>query len=559
MEKMFEGSNFIHNEIDEDLKKHPDLKIHTRFPPEPSGYLHLGHAKAICIDFGTAIKYNGLCNLRMDDTNPVMEETEYVESIKKDIEWLGFKWYDRVYYASEYFDQCYEYAVGVIKRGNAYVCDLSAEEIREYRGTLTEPGKDSPYRGRSVEENLNLFERMRSGEFEDGDKTLRAKIDMSSPNLNLRDPVIYRIMHVPHSKTGDKWCIYPMYDYAHPIQDAVEGITHSLCDLDFEAHRPLYNWVLENIGFNEFPKQREFARLNVTYTVTSKRKLRDIVKAGLVSGWDDPRLPTISGLRRRGYTPSSIRTFIDKVGVAKTYSVVDVALLEHCIRDELNKTTPRAMAILDPITVTITNYPEGRTEYMETENNPEDSEAGNRTVPFTKRFYIEREDFMIDPPRKYFRLSPGREVRLKNAYFVTCSGYDTDEAGNVTGIRCTYDPETRGGDSPDGRKIKGTLHWVSAEHAVDAEIRLYDRLFTNEDPLDIPEGKTVMDMINPDSLKVCKNAKLEPMLGKASTGDRFQFFRTGYFIMDTDSSPGRPVYNRTASLRDTWAKISGKR
>jgi glutaminyl-tRNA synthetase len=350
-----------------------------------------------------------------------------------------------------------------------------------------------------------------------------------------------------------------MYDYAHPIQDAVEGITHSLCDLDFEAHRPLYNWVLENIGFNEFPKQREFARLNVTYTVTSKRKLRDIVKAGLVSGWDDPRLPTISGLRRRGYTPSSIRTFIDKVGVAKTYSVVDVALLEHCIRDELNKTTPRAMAILDPITVTITNYPEGRTEYMETENNPEDSEAGNRTVPFTKRFYIEREDFMIDPPRKYFRLSPGREVRLKNAYFVTCSGYDTDEAGNVTGIRCTYDPETRGGDSPDGRKIKGTLHWVSAEHAVDAEIRLYDRLFTNEDPLDIPEGKTVMDMINPDSLKVCKNAKLEPMLGKASTGDRFQFFRTGYFIMDTDSSPGRPVYNRTASLRDTWAKISGKR
>lgn len=559
MEKMFESSNFIHNEIDEDLKRHPDLKIHTRFPPEPSGYLHLGHAKAICIDFGTAIKYDGLCNLRMDDTNPLMEETEYVESIKKDIEWLGFKWHDRVYYASEYFDRCYEYAVKIIENGNAYVCDLSADEIRDYRGTLTGPGKDSPYRDRSVEENLDLFERMRSGEFPDGAKTLRAKIDMSSPNLNLRDPVLYRIMHVPHSNTGDKWCIYPMYDYAHPIQDAVEGITHSLCDLDFEAHRPLYNWVLENIGFGEFPKQREFARLNVTYTVTSKRKLRDIVKAGLVSGWDDPRLPTISGLRRRGYTPSSIRTFIDKVGVAKTYSVVDVALLEHCIRDELNKTALRAMAILDPIPVTITNYPEGRTEYMETENNPEDPGAGKRKVPFTRRFFIEREDFMIDPPRKYFRLSPGREVRLKNAYFVTCTGYETDGDGNVTGISCTYDPETRGGDSPDGRKVKGTLHWVSAEHAVDAEIRLYDRLFTNEDPLDIPEGKTVLDMINPDSLEVCDKAKLEPMLGDASPGDRFQFFRTGYFIMDKDSVPGRPVYNRTASLRDTWAKISGKR
>lgn len=555
---MFENSNFIHNEIDEDLKKYPDLKIHTRFPPEPSGYLHIGHAKAICIDFGTAIKYNGLCNLRMDDTNPIMGEEEYVESIKEDIKWLGFEWHDKVYYGSDYFDRCYEYAIEIIKKGNAYVCDLNADEIREYRGTLKEPGKNSPYRDRSIEENLTLFQKMKDGAYQDGKRTLRAKIDMSSPNMNLRDPVLYRIMHVPHSNTGDKWCIYPMYDYAHPIQDAVEGITHSLCDLEFEAHRPLYNWVLENLGYKEFPKQREFARLNVTYTVTSKRRLREVVNAGLVSGWDDPRLPTLAGLRRRGYTPASIRTFIDKVGVAKSYSVVDVALLEHCLRDELNKTACRAMAILDPLPVTITNYPDDGMEYIETENNPEDPAAGKRMMPFTKNIYIERSDFMIDPPRKFFRLSPGKEIRLKNAYFITCTGFDQDDDGNITEIYCTYDPLTQGGNSPDGRKVKGTLHWVSAKHAVDAEVRLYDRLFTNEDPLDIPEDKTLLDMINPDSLQICTNAKLEPMLGEAENGDKFQFFRTGYFIKDIDSTKDKPVYNRTTSLRDTWAKISRK-
>ena len=557
MDKLFETSNFIHDEIDRDLEKHPDMTIHTRFPPEPSGYFHIGHVKAISLNFSTALKYGGLCNLRMDDTNPILEKKEYVEAIQRDIKWLGFTWNERVFYASEYFDQCFEYALKLIDDGDAFVCDLNADELREYRGTLTEPGRNSPYRDRSPEENRRLFLEMRDGKYEDGTRTLRARIDMGSGNINMRDPVIYRIMHKEHSHTGNRWCIYPMYDFAHPIQDAIEGITHSLCDVGFEDHRPLYEWVLEKTGYGEFPKQREFARLNITHTITSKRKLRDIVEAGVLSGWDDPRMPTIAGLRRRGYTPSSLLSFIDKVGVAKTYSVVDMALLEFCIRDELNKSSRRVMAVLDPVELVISNYDEG-CEYLEVENNPEDPESGSRLVPFTRKLYIEREDFMVDPPRKYFRLSPGTEVRLKNAYFVKCTDFEQDENGNVTRIICTYDPQSKGGNSPDGRKVKGTLHWVSTEHAVDAEIRLYDRLTKYATPSDYPEGASSPELVNPDSLQVIKHAKLEPSLGDALPGDRFQFMRTGYFCCDPDTGNGYTVFNRIVSLRDTWAKISDK-
>lgn len=558
MDSFFESSNFIHNEIDKDLENNPGLKIHTRFPPEPSGYFHIGHVKAIAIDFGTAEKYGGLCNLRMDDTNPVLEKKEYVEAIKEDIKWLGFKWHERVFYASEYFDQCYDYAIELIKKDLAYVCDLSADDMKTYRGTLTEPGTDSPFRNRTTDENIKLFTEMKDGKYPDGARTLRGKIDMASPNLNMRDPVLYRIMHVPHSKTGDQWCIYPMYDYAHPIQDALEGITHSLCSLEFEDHRPLYNWVLDNLGYGEFPKQREFARLNISYTITSKRVMREIVEKGLVSGWDDPRMPTIAGLRRRGYTPSSLLSFIDKVGVAKTYSVVDTALLEHCIKDELNETALRVMAVIDPVRVVITNYPEGQTELISAENNPENPDSGYREIPFTREIFIESADFMIEPVKKYFRLSPGNEVRLKNAYFITCNDFRTDESGNVTEIYCTYDPASKGGNSPDGRKVKGTIHWVSAEHAVKAEIRQYDRLTHLESPGLLPRGTPVEDMINPESLQIFDNSLIEPSLKDVKPGERFQFIRNGYFCCDTDTDSNKIVFNRIAPLRDSWAKIVGK-
>ncbi|MBN1624657.1 MAG: glutamine--tRNA ligase/YqeY domain fusion protein [Clostridia bacterium] len=556
MDKQFESSNFIHEEIDRDLVKYPGLKIHTRFPPEPSGFFHIGHVKAISLNFATAEKYGGLCNLRMDDTNPILEKKEYVDAIQRDIKWLGFTWHERVFYASEYFDQCFEYALKLIDEGNAFVCDLNADELREYRGTLTEPGKNSPYRERTPEENRRLFLGMKDGLYEDGTRTLRARIDMKSGNINMRDPVIYRIMHKEHSHTGNKWVIYPMYDYAHPIQDAIEGITHSLCDVGFEDHRPLYEWVLEKTGYGEFPKQREFARLNITHTITSKRKLRDIVEAGKVAGWDDPRIPTIAGLRRRGYTPSSLLAFIDKVGVAKTYSVVDMALLEFCIRDELNKSACRVMAVLDPVKVVITNYDAGMTEELLAENNPEDPEAGSRIVPFSRELYIERDDFMIDPPRKFFRLSPGNEVRLKNAYFITCTDFNIDDSGSVTEIRCTYDPLSKGGNSPDGRKVKGTLHWVSAKHALDAEIRLYDRLTQYATPSEYPENSNATDLVNPDSLLIINDAKLEPSLLSAKAGDRFQFMRNGYFCCDPDTKGDKIVFNRIVPLRDTWAKIS---
>lgn len=558
MIKMFEDSNFIHNEIDKDLVKYPDMKIHTRFPPEPSGYFHIGHVKAIALNFATAVKYGGHCNLRMDDTNPILEKKEYVEAIQRDIKWLGFTWHERVFYASEYFDQCFEYALKLIDNGDAYVCDLNAEELRKYRGTLTEPGKNSPYRERSPEESKKLFLEMCDGKYDDGARTLRAKIDMTSGNMNLRDPVIYRIMHEEHSHTGNKWCIYPMYDYAHPIQDAIEGITHSLCDVGFEDHRPLYNWVLEKVGYGEFPKQREFARLNISYTITSKRKLRDFVQANLVSGWDDPRLPTIAGLRRRGYTPSSLLTFIDKAGIAKTYSVVDMALLEFCIRDELNKSADRVMAVIDPIKLVITNYPKNQTEMISTDNNPGDPEAGTRELPFSRELYIERSDFMAEPFRKYFRLSPGREVRLKSAYFVTCTDFITDDKDIVTEVHCTYDPASKGGNSPDGRKVKGTIHWVSTKHAVKAELRLYDRLTHLEAPGLAPKDKPLSELMNPDSLTIVPNAMLEPSLASAKPGERLQFMRNGYFACDYDSTTERPVFNRIVTLRDSWAKIAKK-
>ncbi|RMF58412.1 MAG: glutamine--tRNA ligase/YqeY domain fusion protein [Calditrichaeota bacterium] len=553
-------SNFIRNIIDEDLETGRYKKVHTRFPPEPNGYLHIGHAKSICLNFGLAEDYGGLCNLRFDDTNPVKEEVEYVESIKRDIKWLGYDWGDRLYYASDYFDQLYVWAIKLIKDGKAYVDDLSPEEIRAYRGTLTEPGKESPYRNRSVEENLELFERMRKGEFKEGEKVLRAKIDMASPNINMRDPVMYRIIHATHHRTGDKWCIYPTYDWAHGQSDSIEGITHSICTLEFEDHRPLYDWFIEQLGIHH-PRQIEFARLNLSYTVMSKRKLQELVKGGYVSGWDDPRMPTLAGLRRRGYTPESIRDFCERIGVAKADSMVDIALLEHCLREDLNKRAPRAMVVMDPLRVVIENYPDDKTEELEAVNNPEDPSMGTRKIPFSKVLYIEKNDFREDPPKKFFRLAPGKEVRLMHAYYITCVDVVKDEkTGEVVELRCTYDPETRGGWSKDGRKVKGTLHWVSAEHSIPAEVRLYDHLFTRENPDDPREGKDFKEFLNPDSLKVLKNCRVEPSLANAKPGDHFQFLRHGYFVVDNrDSTPDHLVFNRTVSLKDTWSKIEKKK
>ena len=547
-------SDFIRDIIDKDIKidKYGG-RVHTRFPPEPNGYLHIGHAKSICLNFGIAAQYKGLCNLRFDDTNPTKEEQEYVDSILDSVRWLGFDWGDRLYYASDYFDQMHDYAVQLIKAGAAYVDDLSADEIREHRGTLTQPGKESPYRSRSIEENLDLFARMRAGEFEDGARVLRAKIDMASPNLNMRDPVMYRILHADHHRTGGKWCIYPMYDWAHGIEDSIERITHSICTLEFEDHRPLYDWFLTQLGVYH-PQQIEFARLNLTYTVMSKRKLLQLVEKGHVSGWDDPRMPTIAGLRRRGYTPDSIRDFCDRIGVAKTDSTIDVALLEHCIRENLNHAAPRVMAVLNPLRVVIDNYPDGQTEELDAINNPEDPGTGTRKVPFSRVLYIERDDFREKPPSKFFRLSPGREVPLRYAYLVTCVGVKKDErTEEVVELHCTYDPATRGGDTPDGRKVKGTIHWVSAPHALQAEVRLYDRLFAVENPGDVEDG--CESVLNPNSLEVV-TGYVEPSLANAAPGSSFQFERLGYFCVDlNDSSAERPVFNRTVPLRDSWAKI----
>ncbi len=530
-------------------------RVQTRFPPEPNGYLHIGHAKSICLNFGIAREFAGKCNLRFDDTNPTKEEQEYIDSIKEDVRWLGFDWEDREYYGSDYFEQFYEWAVQLVKAGKAYVCDLSADEIREHRGTLTEPGRDSPYRNRSVDENLDLFERMRAGEFPDGSRTLRAKIDMAHPNLNMRDPVMYRILHATHPHTGDKWCIYPTYDWAHGQEDSIERITHSICTLEFENHRPLYDWFLDELGIYH-PQQIEFARLNLTYTVMSKRKLLRLVEERHVGGWDDPRMPTICGFRRRGYTPESIRTFCDRIGVAKFNSTIEIGLLEHCLREDLNKRAPRVMAVLRPLRVVIDNYPEDQVEELDAVNNPEDASMGTRKVPFSRVLYIEQDDFREDPPKKFYRLAPGREVRLRYAYFVTCTGVVKDEkTGEVVELRCTYDPATRGGDAPDGRKVKSTLHWVSAAHALQAEVRLYDHLFTKEDPDDVAEGEDLTSNLNPNSLETLTSCQVEPSLAGAAPGHRYQFERLGYFCVDPDSSDEKPVFNRTATLRDPWAKL----
>jgi len=547
-------SNFIRDLIQEDLRTNRfGGKVITRFPPEPNGYLHIGHAKAICIDFGMAQEFGGRCHLRFDDTNPTKEEQEYVDSITADVRWLGFDWGEHLYFASDYFEQLYDFAVQLIKAGKAYVDDLSSDEMREYRGTLTEPGRNSPWRDRSVEENLDLFRRMRAGEFPDGAKVLRAKIDMASPNLNLRDPVMYRIRHATHHRTGDRWCIYPMYDWAHGQSDAIEGITHSICTLEYEDHRPLYDWFLDALGIHH-PQQIEFARLNLTYTVMSKRKLLQLVEQGHVSGWDDPRLPTLAGLRRRGYPPEAIRDFCERIGVAKSNSIVDVGLLEHCVREYLNRHAPRVMAVLRPLRLVITNYPEDQVEEMEAINNPEDPAAGTRRVPFSRVLYIERDDFREDPPKKFFRLAPGREVRLRYAYFITCTEVVKDPAtGEIIELHCTYDPATRGGDSPDGRKVKGTIHWVSAAHAFKAEVRLYDRLFLKENPDD---NQDFLAQLNPNSLERRTECYLEPSLRHAAPGSRFQFERLGYFCVDTvDSKPGQPIFNRIVSLKDSWSKI----
>ncbi len=543
--------NFIHDIIDADLAENPSLKIHTRFPPEPNGYLHIGSAKAIWINYETAKKYGGKFNLRYDDTNPSKEDNEYVESIYEDLTWLGALPSGGVFYGSDYFDRCYEFATKLIREGKAYVCDLSAEEMRAYRGTLTEPGKDSPYRNRTVSENLDLFTRMKNGEFPDGAKTLRAKIDMASPNMNMRDPAIYRIVHTSHHRQGDKWCIYPLYDFAHPIQDALEGITHSLCSLEFENHRPLYDWVVENIGFEKPPKQREFARLNVTHTVMSKRYLRNLVETGLVDGWDDPRMPTLCGLRRRGYTPSSIFDFVSRAGVAKAYSIVDYELLEHCIREELNATAPRRIAVLRPVKVVITNYPEDKTEYFTLPNNPQNPDAGTREVPFTRELYIDESDFAEVPPPKFFRMKPEGEVRLMGAYIVKCNEIVKNEDGTVKEIRCTADLETGCGVPTDGRKVKGTIHWLSAKNAIPTTVKLYDHLFTIENVNDIPEGKTYGDYLNTDSVETLVDVMLEPSLKDAASGDRFQFVRTGYFVKDTKHEN---VYNRIVGLKDSYKK-----
>jgi len=548
-------SNFIREIVEEDLRTDKyGGRVHTRFPPEPNGYLHIGHAKSICLNFGLAEDYGGLYNLRFDDTNPTKEEVEYVESIKEDARWLGFDWEDREYYASDYFEQLYEWAVELIKKGEAYVCDLSADEVREYRGTLTEPGQESPYRNRSVEENLDLFERMRAGEFPDGARTLRAKIDMTHPNVLMRDPIMYRILHETHHRTGDEWCIYPTYDWAHGQCDSIEGITHSICTLEFENNRQLYNWYLDALEIYH-PQQIEFARLNLSYTIMSKRKLLKLVEQGVVSGWDDPRMPTLSGLRRRGYTPEAIRNFCARVGVAKANSVVDISMLVHAIREDLNQRAPRVFGVLRPLRVVIDNYPEDLVEEMECINNPEDASMGTRKVPFSRVLYLEREDFREDPPRKWFRLAPGREVRLRYAYFITCVDVVKDENGQVVELHCTYDPATRGGDSPDGRKVRGTLHWVSADHSLPAEVRMYDRLFLKPDPEDAEEGADFTANLNPNSLEVLTSCRVEPSLAGAAPGSRCQFERQGYFCVDPDSSDGNLVFNRTVALRDTWAKI----
>jgi len=548
-------TNFIRDMFIEDIrtKKFGDATIQTRFPPEPNGYLHIGHAKAICLDFGLADEFGGKTNLRFDDTNPEKEETEYVDSIMEDVRWLGFEW-DGLYYASDYFDQLYEWALQLIRAGKAYVDDLTAEQVREYRGNLTEPGKDSPYRNRSVEENLDLFQRMRAGEFPDGSRTLRAKIDMASPNLNMRDPVMYRIVHAEHHRTGDKWCIYPMYDYAHGQSDSIERVTHSMCTLEFEDHRPLYNWFIQQLGI--FPSQQtEFDRLNLTYTLLSKRRLLQLVQEGRVKAWDDPRMPTLSGIRRRGYTPEALRNFCAAVGVSKTSGKTELAMLEHFVREDLNKRAPRAMAVLRPLKVVIDNYPENQVEEIELVNNPEDPAAGTRKVPFSRALYIEQDDFRETPPKQYFRLSPGREVRLRGGYFITCTSVVKDGKGEVVEVHCTYDPATRGGNAPDGRKVKATIHWVSASHAAGAEVRLYDNLFTKENPNEIEEGQDFTANLNPHSLQVLTGCKLEPSLANAAAGSRYQFERLGYFCVDPDSSPGKPVFNRTVALKDTWAKI----
>jgi glutaminyl-tRNA synthetase len=549
-------SNFVRDIIVEDLRTgRYGGRVHTRFPPEPNGYLHIGHAKSICLNFGLAQEFGGKCNLRFDDTNPSREETEYVESIIEDVRWLGFDWEDRLFYASDYFEQLYQWAELLIGRGNAFVCDLTADQVREYRGTPSEPGRESPWRYRPREENLDLFRRMRAGEFPDGSRTLRAKIDMASPNFNMRDPVLYRILRAHHHRTGDAWCIYPMYDYAHGQSDSIEGITHSICTLEFEDHRPLYDWCLEALGIYA-PRQIEFDRLNLTSTVLSKRKLLALVQKGYVAGWDDPRMPTLSGLRRRGYTPEAIRTFCGRIGVSKTNGVIELALLEHALREDLNRRALRTMAVLDPVKLVVTNYPEGQTEEMEAVNNPEDASAGTRTVPFSRVLYIERDDFREDPPKQYFRLSPGREVRLRYAYLVTCTGVVNNEAGEVVEVHCTYDPATRGGTTPDGRKVKSTIHWVSAGHALDIEARLYDNLF-REDPSTDDSNRDFTELLNPNSLEV-RTAKAEPALRKAPPGGLYQFERIGYFCADTTSTPERPVFNRTIGLRDTWAKIEQK-
>ncbi|MBP3329045.1 MAG: glutamine--tRNA ligase/YqeY domain fusion protein [Clostridia bacterium] len=550
MEEALKMSNFIHDFIDEDLKNGVNTRVQTRFPPEPNGYLHIGHAKAICIDFATAEKYGGICNLRLDDTNPSKEDVEYVDSIMEDIKWLGFNW-ENCYYASSYFDFIYECAIKLIKKGKAYVDDLTPDEIREYRGTLTEPGKNSPYRDRSVKENLDLFKRMTDGEFPNGAKVLRAKIDMASPNLNMRDPIMYRISHTSHHQTGDKWCVYPMYDFAHPLSDARENVTYSLCSLEFENHRPLYNWFIDEIGFEEPPRQIEFARLNVNYCVTSKRKCLDLVEKGHVSGWDDPRMVTLSGMRRRGYPAEAVKDFIGRVGVSKADSVVDFGLLEACVRDNLNANAPRAMAVLRPLKVIIDNYPEGQSETIDVELHPDHPEMGTRKVTFSREIYVEQDDFMAEPVKKYFRLFPGNEVRLKSAYFVTCTGYEADDDGNVTCLHCTYDPESKGGNSPDGRKVKGTLHWVSKEDSVKATVNIYDRLFKTEKP---GSAENLADELNPESLTVLEDCLIEGGFKDAKPGDVFQFMRQGYFCVDKDSTPDHLVINRTVDLKSSWGK-----
>jgi glutaminyl-tRNA synthetase len=553
-------TNFIRQIVEADVaagKK--GGRVVTRFPPEPNGYLHIGHAKSICLNFGLAAAFGGATHLRFDDTDPAKESMEYVASIQEDVRWMGFDWGERRFFASDYFERLYDFAVQLIRLGKAYVDHLSPDEIREYRGTLTTPGRNSPYRDRTIEENIDLFARMRAGEFKDGECVLRAKIDMAAPNLVMRDPTLYRIKRVSHYRTGDRWCIYPMYDFTHCLSDSIEGITHSICTLEFENNRELYDWVLDTLAVPCHPQQIEFARLNLTYTVLSKRKLIELVEKGIVSGWDDPRMPTVAGYRRRGYTPEAIRNFCERIGVAKADSTVDIGLMEYCLREDLNRRAPRVMAVLRPLKVTLVNYPEGKVEELDAINNPEDSSAGTRKVPFGREVYIEREDFMEEPPKKFFRLAPGREVRLRYAYFIRCQEAIKDPAtGEVVELRCTYDPQTRGGDAPDGRKVQGTLHWVSAEHAVPAEVRLYDHLFTRENPEDVPEDRRFTDVLNPKSLEVLTDCKLEPALARAATGSRYQFERLGYFCSDPDSRPGLPVFNRAVTLRDTWAKLVKK-